>query len=111
MTLLRLWIPLGAAPLVWLTYLESANAIAPWGCAGGHRAMIAMATVMAMLAVLGACWVSWRAWRAVRPAGLLPHADAQRGHFLALSAVGVSTLFALLVLASAIPIVLRQACE
>ena len=109
-----LWAVVLGSPLVWLGHLEVNYALVPWACGGGatHRAVLIVVALVALVMVLGAAVAVWSSWRT---AGSILSTESAppsgRNSFLALSGIGMSLFVALLIVATAIPIVVLNACK
>jgi len=112
MSLIALWTGMLGGPIVWLAYLEAAYALTPSACVAGNKHVLALVTLAAFVATAAIVFLSWRAWRASGAETATEHGDIiGRSRFMALSGLGLSTLSALLVIASAIPIAVLGACD
>jgi hypothetical protein len=112
MKAIRLWTGILGGPLIWLVYLEVAYALTPSACIAGHKQVLGAATAVTLLATLAPTLVAWSAWRAAGATTVTePAHPLARNRFMALSGLGLSGLSALLVAASAIPIIVLGACD
>lgn len=102
-----------AAPLAWLVFLQTEYALVPWACRHGsrhHPALIVIA-IAALLVAAGSGLLGWREWRVSgRRAGDEPP-PLGRSAFLALTGLGTSLLFTLLILASSALLLIFTACD
>ena len=107
------WAAIVVGPLAWLVFLEAEYALVPWACdrAGGHRGVLYVVAVVMLAATLAAGALGWRQWNAAgrRPADEPP--PVGRAAFMALTGLGISLLFALAIVASAIPLFLLKPCD
>jgi len=112
MSLFSQWIGVLGGPVIWLIFLQVNYLLAPSACLSQTKAMLAIVTVVAFSGTLAAAFAAWRAWHQAGATAHTEDGDAVgRSRFMALSGIGLSTLFACVVLASAIPIVFLGACD
>ena len=110
MSRVGLWSGLVGAPLVWMVTLTVAFGLTPWACTRQHARVLHIVTVLGIAAALAAGMASWRAWAAVgrrRDDG--PGETRQR--FMAGLGVATSALFALVILAMEVPVLLLRVCD
>jgi len=101
-----------AAPLAWLVFLEAEYALVPWACHQGrqHPLLFVVAAVSLLIAAGGGV-LGWREWRLTgRRHGDEPPPDG-RSAFMALTGIGTSLLFTLLILAASVPLVIFTPCD
>jgi hypothetical protein len=107
--LLLLWTGLLAAPVAWLVQLEAGYALASWACARDRAAALHLVTALP-LAVAGAgVLAAVRALGRPAPPPAAPARDGRRrlmGHV----GLGLSVLFALVILVSGLPPLLLSPC-
>jgi hypothetical protein len=112
MSLVSQWSGVLGGPVIWLIFLQANYMLAPSACLSQNKTMLAIVTVVAFFGTLASAFAAWRAWHR---AGATAHTEdgdaAGRSRFMALSGIGLSVLFAFVVLASAIPIVFLGACD
>jgi hypothetical protein len=94
-----------AGPAIWFTLLRAAWAIAPGAPEIGRRGALLGLHVLALLFALAPGAAALREVRVLRRSGF-GHPAAERARRLAGSAVVLSAISALLVIASAVPLVL-----
>jgi hypothetical protein len=112
MSLLSQWIGVVGAPVVWLLFLQINYALVPAACVSENKTFLGVVTAIALLGTFGAVLAAWRAWnRAGATAQTEDGGVTGRSRFLALSGLGLSVLFFLVVLASAIPIIFLGPCD
>jgi hypothetical protein len=102
-----------AAPLAWLVFLATEYALVPWACRHGsrHHPALVVVAVAAVLVAAGSGLLGWREWRvAGRRAGDEPP-PLGRAAFMALTGLGTSLLFTLLILASSALLLIFTACD
>jgi hypothetical protein len=112
LTPLPLWVGILAGPLAWAFDLTASYAIVKWVCRTGSYGVLSLFTI-ASLAVVGAgAAVSWIAL--LRTADDRPTDGGrprQRARFMAVLGLVSSGLFALQILAGAIPRWVLDACQ
>jgi hypothetical protein len=101
------------APLAWLVFLQAEYALVPWACHHGarhHPVLLAIAAATFLIAS-GSALLGWREWRLAgrRPADEPP--PAGRAAFMALTGIGISLLFMLLILASSAGFAIFTSCD
>jgi hypothetical protein len=112
MNLIALWIGILGGPIAWLLYLQVSYMLTPSACTAGNKNVLAIAMVVALIATLAITFVSWRAWHASGATSVTDEGGVLgRSRFMALSGLGISGLSVLLVVASAIPIFILEACD
>jgi hypothetical protein len=93
-----------AAPLAWMFFLQAEYALVPWACERSrlhHPALYAVA-VVALAVAVGGDVLAWRQWRRTGPRGSDEPAPGGRAAFLALTGLGTSMLFTLVILAASL---------
>jgi hypothetical protein len=112
MSLFSQWIGVLGGPIVWLIFLQVNYMLAPSACLSQNKTMLGIVTIIALFGTIGSAFAACRAWH---QAGATSHTEEGgsigRSRFMALSGIGLSALFALVVLASAIPIIFLGACD
>jgi hypothetical protein len=102
-----------AAPLAWLLFLQTEYALVPWACRHGSRhppALYAVAATAFATAAASAL-LAWREWR-LGGRGLGDDGPpAGRIAFMALTGLGVSVLFALVILSASLPMLIFAPCD
>ena len=107
MTARRLWLAIVIGPLAWLVYLTTAYALVPWACrrpTGGLITLLAAGVVALALSTAGLV-TAWQAWRHAADGA------AARTRFMALTGIGTSALFVLVVVAGMLPLLLLSPCS
>jgi hypothetical protein len=106
----RLWLAIIIGPIAWLVYLQTAYALVPWACrrpTGGLIALLAAGVLALALSSAGLA-AAWQAWRRVdRTEG---GTAVARVRFMALTGIGTSALFVLVVVAGMLPLLLLAPC-
>jgi hypothetical protein len=100
-----------AGPAAWLVNTQANYALVPWICAHQMPIVPAIAIVMALLSLAGG-FISWRAYDR---AAVTPPPDssaAGRPHrFTAIVGIGISLLFALVILTQGAAALVLHGCE
>jgi len=112
--LAALWIGTLAGPVVWGTLLETNYAMSYVACEQRHTWMLHLATVVALALVGTAAWILWRA----APSGTdedEPSIDPRetallRARFMTIFGLAFCAWFALVILATEIPILILHPC-
>jgi hypothetical protein len=109
---LPLWTGVLAGPVAWALDLTVSYALVKWTCSSQRQEMVQLTTAVALAMTCGGALVSWLA---------LQHtaADAptdggqprQRARFMAILGLGSAALFALAIVAVAIPRWVLDACR
>jgi len=112
MSLLNQWIGVLGGPLAWLLFLQVNYMLVPSACLSQNKTVLGIVTVVAFFGAVTSTFAAWRAWH---QAGATAHTEEGgaigRSRFMAVSGIGLSGLFAVVVLASAIPIIFLGACD
>jgi hypothetical protein len=112
MSLFSQWSGILGGPVVWLIFLQVNYMLAPSACLSQNKTMLGMVTLIALFGTLASAFTGWRGWHQTGATGDTEEGGAiGRSRFMALSGIGLSALFALVVLASAIPIIFLGACD
>jgi hypothetical protein len=108
----RLWLAVLIGPIAWLVYLQTAYALVPWACrrpTGGMIALLAAGGVALALSTAGLV-AGWQAWRRIDRSREAAGAATTRARFIALTGIGTSALFVLVVVAGMLPLLLLAPC-
>lgn len=101
-----------AGPAAWALDLGISYSLVKWTCGGGPPVVLHLITLFALAVIAGGAFASWRALQRVpadaREDGSRPD---QRGYFMAILGLAMSALFAMVVLAGAIPRWVLDACQ
>jgi hypothetical protein len=107
-----LWTGILAGPIAWAFDLIASYAVVKWVCDTGSYGILPLITTASLAAVIGAAAISWIALRRtthdVPTDGGQPR---QRARFMALLGLASCGLFALQILAGAIPHWVLDACQ
>ena len=104
-----LWVGIVAGPSAWALDLLISYAVVQWTCGGGPPMVLHLISMAALLLIAGGAFVSWSALH-YAPGGDLDQPD-QRGRFMALLGLSMCGLFALVVIATAVPRWVLDACH
>jgi hypothetical protein len=112
LTPLPLWTGILAGPIAWAFDLMASYAVVKWVCHTSNHAILPLITTVSLAMVLGAAAISWTALR--RTANDAPTDGGrprQRARFMAVLGLASCALFALQILAGAIPHWVLDACQ
>jgi hypothetical protein len=112
LTPLPLWAGILAGPVAWAFDLTTSYALVKWVCASDSYGVLHAITVVAFAIVCAGAALSWLALR--QTAGDLPTDGGQprqRARFMALLGLTSSALFAMQILAGAVPNWVLDACQ
>lgn len=105
---MALWAGLAAGPLAWATLLESNYVLSYVACEQRHTWMLHLSTAVA-LAIVGAG--AWGAWAGAPPwGGSTSAAGEGRARFMAISGLVLCAWFALVIVATEIPVLVLPPC-
>jgi hypothetical protein len=106
-----LWLGLLAGPTAWALDLLVSYAAVKWTCSSQHTAALHLITVGALLITAGGAAASWTAFqRTPEPSHEDGPRPVDRGKFMAMLGLLVSAMFALAMIANAVPRMLLDAC-
>jgi hypothetical protein len=112
LTPLPLWTGILAGPIVWAIVLLASYAMVKWVCQTDNHAALNLITIASLAVVLGAAAISYLALTHTRndvpTDGGRPR---QRARFMAILGLVSSALFALQIIAGAIPHWVLDACQ
>ena len=109
----RLWLAVVIGPLAWLVYLQTAYALVPWACrrpTAGKISLLAAGVLALALSTAGLV-TAWQAWRRLGRDGAATGTVTARTRFMALTGIGTSALFVLVVVAGMLPVLLLAPCN
>jgi hypothetical protein len=112
LTPLPLWIGILAGPIAWALDLSASYTIVKWACATRNDGVFHLITFASLAMVGGGAVVSWLAFQTT--AGDDPTDGGrprQRARFMAILGLLTSALFALQIIAGAIPHWVLDACQ
>ena len=109
---LPLWTGILAGPAAWAFDLTASYALVKWMCLSERGTLMHLLTMASLAAVAAGAMLSWRALQhsadAVPTDGGEPR---QRAHFMAILGLTSCALFALTIVAGAIPRWMLDACQ
>ena len=109
---LSLWTGIVAGPAAWAIDLTASYALVKWSCLSQRQTLLHLLTVVALAACAGGAVVSWLALRRSDDAVATDGGDPrQRAHFMAILGLTSCALFALTIIAAAIPVWILDACH
>lgn len=109
---LPLWTGILAGPMAWAFDLMASYAVVKWVCHTHNYAVLPLITAASLAMVIGAAAIAWTAL--TRTANDLPidgGQPRQRARFMAILGLASSGVFALQILAGAIPHWVLDACQ
>jgi hypothetical protein len=104
---LILWIALLASPAAWFINLETNYALASWSCLSQWRVVIFLVSAATFAIAAGSGVVAWRRWRQLTGGG--PADSRARG--MAVGGAVLGSMFAVVIIAQAIPSLLLAGCQ
>ena len=101
------------APLAWLLDLEVTYAPVPWACRHGHprHPLLYVVAAAALGGALASGALAWREWRLAGRHTSDDPPPPGRAAFMALTGLANSALFALVIVAAALPLFWMSACD
>ena len=111
-SLLALWYGVLAGPIAFMTQFQLKFMMVPWACAIGSQIWLDVVTLVALVFPVTAGLISWRMWDAAG-AGLDDEQGGQIGRTRVMGLCGIvlSAMFALAMIAQAIPVWIIGACQ
>src|SRR5581483_4469607 len=103
-----LWAGVLAGPIVWALDETISYSLVQWTCGSRHTFVLHTITLLSLAMITGGAALSWRAWS--RASGERTP-KTERTRFLALLGLVTSALFIVVVLATAIPRWVLDACQ
>ena len=112
LTPLPLWAGILAGPVAWAFDLEASYAVVKWACHTQNREVLPLITIVSLAVVLAGAIISWKALnRTSNDTSMDGGQPRQRARFMAVLGVASCALFALQILAGAIPHWMLDACQ
>jgi hypothetical protein len=109
--LLVSWMALLAGPIACAVQLQLVYALAIWACGGGKRLPMHLATLLCLLAATTGAWMAWGELRTEAQSTRLGMVESrERAHLMAVVSLMSGSLFALVILAQWIAVMLLEAC-
>jgi hypothetical protein len=112
LTPLPLWTGILAGPIAWAVDLTASYALVKWVCHTNSPGVLPLITIASLAIVVGAAAISWTAL--IRTTNDVPTDGGrprQRAHFMAVLGLASCGLFALQIIAGAIPQWVLDACQ
>lgn len=110
--LIALWFAVLAGPVAWFAHLMASYSLVYYACAAGSGWILPLVTVTALVLATAGGWVAWRSWNGVgRPEEPTGGGAEGRSRFLALTGIGSSAFFILIILASGLPSFFFHPCQ
>jgi MFS family permease len=107
----ELWAGVLLPPVAWAVHLTSTYALSAFAC-DPPWSLVFHVLPVAMLAVcFYGGWLGWRLWRLVQDGPENEGGNVGRSRFMAISAVWMSALFALVILAQWFPSFVYEPCR
>lgn len=97
-----LWCGIAAGPFAWATAFELQYALVAWVCANRALWLFWLTDAVALLVCAGGAWLAWGARRLD---------DTPRVRFMSVSGLLLCAIFAIAVIAAAIPPLILHPCE
>ena len=112
LTPLPLWAGILAGPVAWAFDLEASYAVVKWACHTQNQGVLPLITTVSLAVVVGGAGLSWHAlMRTSNETSTDGGRPRQRARFMAILGVALCALFALQILAGAIPHWMLDACQ
>jgi hypothetical protein len=112
---LALWAGILAGPFAWASDLGISYALVQWTCGSRHTSVLHLVTLATLVLIAAGATVSWRVLSATPAAAAGADPDMggffDRPRFMAVLGLLTSALFAVLVVASAVPRWVLDACQ
>ena len=108
---LPLWAGLLSGPAAWGLDLGVSYALVKWACAAQREDVLRLLSVAALMIVAGGAMLSWQAVRTARGEPSDGGTPRQRARFMGVLGLMSSALFALAIVAGAIPRWMLDACQ
>src|SRR5205814_10179842 len=107
-----LWFAVLAGPLAWAADLGVSYALVQWTCGSQHTSVLHLMSVAALLVIAAGAVAAWRAIEeAPRDAPTEGGRPVDRGKFMAVWGLLSCALFSTVVIASAVPRWVLDACQ
>jgi hypothetical protein len=105
-----LWSGILAGPIAWAFDLVVSYALVKWTCASQQTLILHLVAVLALITIGAGAFLAWRAWRQGSAANSGDE-GLKRAQFMAVLGLASCALFALTVVAGAIPPLILNACQ
>jgi len=112
LTPLPLWAGILAGPIAWAFDLEASYAVVKWACHTQNQQVLPLITMASLAVVLAGAIFSWKALiRTSNETSTDGDRPRQRARFMAVLGLASCALFALQIIAGAIPHWVLDACQ
>jgi len=107
-----LWLSILAGPAAWAVDLLLSYSLVQWTCGGGPPVVLHLISVVSLVVIAAGAFAGWQSLQAV-PGGAPSDGSQpdQRAYFMALLGLLMCALFAVVVVAEAIPRWILDACH
>jgi hypothetical protein len=109
-TLLRQWAGVLLGPLGWALHLQVSYTLATFACEDVWRLTLHTTFVVSLAIALAGFYVAWGNWQASKGAAPEGH-RLDRSRFMAVSGIGLSAFFAVVIVAQWIPTLFIEPCR
>jgi hypothetical protein len=100
------------APFAWLLDMQISYAMVKWACEHDRRELLLLMPLGSLMLVGVAAAMSWSTLKRVKANAVEDGGHTEdRSYFLAIAGIGMSALFALLILTSVVPRYVLSPCE
>jgi hypothetical protein len=107
-----LWAGILAGPCAWAADLGISYSLVQWTCGGGPQVVLHLITLFSLSIIGGGAFAAWRALQLVSfQTAEDGNAPDERGKFMAMLGLAMCIFFAIVVVASAIPRWVLDACH
>lgn len=99
-------------PFAWLLDLQVSYAMVKWACENDRRDLVLLMPLGSLALLAFGAWLSWSRWTMLRGTAEPDGGGIEdRSYFLAVAGLGMSAVFALLILTSLAPRYFLSPCE
>lgn len=105
-----LWLALLLSPVAWAVQMSARYAMQPWLCTHANTLPADIVAVVALAVALAAAWLGYARLQALLARSDTPSQPEARARFMAALAAWLGAMFALVIVAQAIPAHLLGAC-
>jgi hypothetical protein len=112
MSFRALWLGLLGGPIVWFVFLQLNYVLATSLCTRIDKSILGIVAAAAIVLTIAVAATAWRSWRMFGSSAVTDGPGIiGRSRFLALTGLGMSAFFILVLIANTIPIFILQPCE